>query len=250
MNSVKHWEAGAPAVIKLSLACIAGIWALISLPSPGLIDRAMLANTTTETANADPVYVYRNPNAYLAQLPKHIELASYPTPNWVAMQELFIDPALVFAIIRQESRFKTNARSPAGARGAMQLMPKTAQYMIKRFKLNELQVASAGNTSMPRSITTQDLNDPAINLMIGQHYIKYLSEKSYIDGNLVYLLAAYNAGPGNLIKWQKRFGHLPPQQFAERIPFKETRDYVRKVMANYRIYQTKLYGYAYNGSAG
>lgn len=158
-----------------------------------------------------------------------IDVAAYPTPDWVPTSQMMIDPALVFAIVRQESRFDPKARSHAGARGAMQIMPATARYVTKRFNLG----------------ASYDLNDPKTNLTIGQYYLKYLSEKSYINGNLVYMLAAYNAGPGNLIRWQKQFGHLKdPRQFVANIPFKETRDYIRKVMANYKMYQLKFYGHA------
>lgn len=176
--------------------------------------------------------------------PEQSDITAYPTPGWIPHYDMVVDPALVYAIIRQESAFHVSARSPAGARGAMQIMPATADYMIDHYRLNEVTLASLDFTTYgKRRITRADLNRPDVNVMIGQHYIRYLSEKPYIQGNLIYLLAAYNAGPGNLLKWQKRFGQIDdPLLFMEKVPFKETRHYIKQVMANYLVYQSLIYG--------
>ena len=175
--------------------------------------------------------------------PQMSDITAYPTPGWVPHYDMQVDPALVYAIIRQESAFNTRAKSHAGARGAMQIMPATADYMIRLNRLNEVHLASLDMTRLPRAIGNRDLYRPEVNLLIGQHYIRYLSEKPYIGGNLVHLLAAYNAGPGNLRNWQRRFAQVnDPLLFIEKIPFKETRHYVKQVMANYLIYQAMLYG--------
>lgn len=107
-----------------------------------------------------------------------------------------VDPALVAAVIEQESRFKSRARSHVGARGLMQLMPRTGRWMGAR-----------------------DLYDPEQNVDAGVKYIKYLHKR--FDGNLKKTLAAYNAGEGNV----KRYGGIPP--------FRETRKYVKTIKALY-----------------
>src|SRR5687767_4316010 len=101
-------------------------------------------------------------------------------------------PELVAAVVQAESRFKPNARSGVGAVGLMQLMPKTGKWMGAR-----------------------DLTNPAQNIQAGTKYLKYLNER--FDGNETKVIAAYNAGEGNV----RRFGGIPP--------FKETRTYVKKV---------------------
>lgn len=107
-----------------------------------------------------------------------------------------VDPALVAAVIEQESRFKPRARSHVGARGLMQLMPRTGRWMGAR-----------------------DLYDPEQNVDAGVKYIKYLNKR--FDGDLKKTIAAYNGGEGNVM----RHGGIPP--------FRETRQYVKKVMKNY-----------------
>ncbi len=107
-----------------------------------------------------------------------------------------VDPALVAAVIEQESRFRIRARSHVGARGLMQLMPRTGRWMGAR-----------------------DLYDPEQNVDAGVKYIKYLDKR--FDGDLKNTIAAYNAGEGNV----ERYGGIPP--------FRETQTYVKKVMSNY-----------------
>jgi hypothetical protein len=117
-----------------------------------------------------------------------------------------VDPALVAAVVETESRFHQGARSPVGAQGLMQLMPRTGRWL------------GASN-----------LYDPAQNVDAGVKYIKYLQGR--FDGNLKNTIAAYNAGEGNV----KRYGGVPP--------FSETRSYVKKVMTRYeqRTQQLKAY---------
>lgn len=103
-----------------------------------------------------------------------------------------LKPELVAAVVKAESQFKPNARSPVGARGLMQLMPRTGKWMGAR-----------------------DLSNPTQNIQAGTKYLKYLNER--FDGNETKVIAAYNAGEGNV----RRFGGVPP--------FKETRNYVKKV---------------------
>ena len=146
---------------------------------------------------------------------------SYPVGTWIPQESYKIDPALVHAIIRQESRFNPKARSKRGARGLMQIMPKTAHYVSTSQKL--------------------DLNNPRQNLKIGQHYLQYLLDSKIVDGDLIMLLSAYNGGPGNLKKWRKRWGHIEdPLLFVELIPSGQTRNYVEHVMTNYWMYAINL----------
>jgi len=122
-------------------------------------------------------------------------------------QKYGVDPALVAAVVETESRFRPNARSRVGARGLMQLMPKTGRWL------------GASN-----------LNDPEQNLDAGVKYLKYLQNR--FDGNLKKTIAAYNAGEGNV----KRYNGVPP--------FHETRSYVKKVMSRYEKRNDQLRSYA------
>ncbi len=149
----------------------------------------------------------------------------YPVPAFI-QEEGVSDIALVLAVSRQESKFNPLARSSAGACGLMQLMPNTAYHVTKDLRIKK-------NRSR--------LFDVGYNLEVGQKYLEYLAEKPFIDGNLLYLLAAYNAGPGNLVKWLKdmRFND-DPLLFMEVVPARQTRLYMERVMANYWIYSHQL----------
>ncbi|MCS7234067.1 MAG: lytic transglycosylase domain-containing protein [Synergistetes bacterium] len=126
-----------------------------------------------------------------------------------------VDPLLVLAVIHQESRFDPDIVSWAGAIGLMQLMPFTGEaYGIKNRDL---------------------LFSPEINIKYGIKHLKEFLDR--YNGNLYLSLAAYNAGPGNVDRWLKDTKAKDWEEWAESIPFQETRDYVRKVMAAYRIYK-------------
>lgn len=150
----------------------------------------------------------------------------YPLPKWSRNKKLQIDQALLLAIIRQESAFKNDASSRTGAKGLMQLMPNTASYI-------------SGDKSLKHNKTK--LYNTDYNLELGQKYVEYLLTKPFIEGNLFFMLTAYNAGPGNLVKWQKnaRFQN-DPLLFIEVIPSAETRIYLERVLANYWIYNIRL----------
>lgn len=152
--------------------------------------------------------------------------ALYPVPGWRPAEGFTVDRALVFAIVRQESRFRVRAKSRAGARGLMQLMPTTAAYMAgRRFS----------------GAARSELFDPDLNLALGQKYIHYVLDQDYVDGNLLYGLAAYNAGPGNLLKWRDRIDYADdPLLFIESMPSRETRKYIERVLSNYWIYRMRL----------
>ncbi|MSO76819.1 MAG: lytic transglycosylase domain-containing protein [Alphaproteobacteria bacterium] len=153
--------------------------------------------------------------------------ALYPLPPWTPADKIQIDRALLYAFMRQESEFKASATSSAGARGLMQLMPATASFV-------------AGNRELARG-NKAALYDPRLNIMLGQRYLDYLLRLDDIDGDLILLAAAYNGGPGNLAKWQRRMVHKDdPLLFIASMPSRETRNFVEKVIANLWIYQQRL----------
>ena len=151
---------------------------------------------------------------------------AYPLPAWLPVHGWKVDKALVLGLIRQESAFQPDAVSGAGARGLMQLMPGTAYHISKDSRIK---------SDKTRLFKTD------YNLRLGQQYISYLLDKPFIDGNLFYMIAAYNAGPGNLVKWQKaaRYNN-DALLFIEVIPSAQTRIYIERVMANYWIYNMRF----------
>lgn len=153
--------------------------------------------------------------------------ALYPTPNWRPQGGFEVDQALIWAFVRQESVFNPRATSGAGARGLMQLMPKTANYVAGKARFE--------------GAHRDALYDPALNLSLGQQYLKYLMTKELVDKDLFRLAVAYNAGIGNLLTW-RREGVLAsdPLMFIETLPLLETRLFVERVVANYWIYRALM----------
>lgn len=137
-----------------------------------------------------------------------------------------VDQSLAFALIRAESNFKPTARSSVGATGLMQLMPATARDMVKDRK---------------ETITTASLTRPDLNVRLGTRHLKDLLVR--FDGNLVCAVAAYNAGATPVTRWRKNFSGLREDEFIESIPYPETREYVKKVLAGMEVYR-RLYGTA------
>ena len=153
-----------------------------------------------------------------------LDYARYPIPDWEPEGGFTVDPALIFALMRQESGFHASAVSPGGALGLMQLMPQTASMMHRR-------INGAHDTSVA------SLTEPVMNMTLGQNYVRHLLDNSMVQGNLVYMLTAYNAGPGRLQDWKQSTGRTDdPLLFIETIPYSQTRYYVMQVMANYWIY--------------
>jgi soluble lytic murein transglycosylase len=134
-----------------------------------------------------------------------------------------IDPALGFALIRQESAFAADARSPAGALGLMQLMPATAKRL-------------AAQLDMPLGNSTRVL-DVSTNLRLGMSYLRRMIERF---GHQASALAAYNAGPGRVAGWLPRDRDMDADVWAETIPFHETRNYVQNIMYFSAIYESRL----------
>ena len=156
------------------------------------------------------------------------DTARYPIPLWYPHSGWTLDRAMIYAFARQESAFKADARSPAGAVGLMQMMPATARSVARMERQGWLQGV--------RSAT-----DPGVSLSLGQRYISYLLGMPGIDGNLFFAAVAYNAGPGNLARWKKRVDYRKdPLLFIEAIPSRETRSYIERVMADMWIYRDRL----------
>ncbi len=152
--------------------------------------------------------------------------ALYPLPSWEPDNGYQLDRALIFALMRQESNFKTNAKSHAGARGLMQLMPGTASFISGR---------------RYRGWRRDKLYDPELNVTLGQKYMVHLLENPMIDDNLFLAVAAYNGGPGNVRRWLSRVDHQDdPLLFIESMPRYETRGYVERVLTNLWLYRDRL----------
>jgi soluble lytic murein transglycosylase len=134
----------------------------------------------------------------------------------------------VLSVIRQESFFNHNAVSPAGAIGLMQIMPQTGRSIASQLGQN--------------GFKQRQLFDPSVSIRFGSFFLGEqlrafsADPKPYLGYELG--LAAYNAGPHNARSWLKRFPYDDPDVFIERIPYKETRLYIKKVLKNYTIYKT------------
>lgn len=142
--------------------------------------------------------------------------------------QIGLDPAYVYGLIRQESRFIMDAKSGVGASGLMQVMPATAKWTAKKIGLANFQ---------PHQITDRDTN-----IAIGTGYLKLVLDS--FDGSMALAAAAYNAGPGRPRNWRGQTGGpvLEAAIWAENVPFNETRDYVKKVLANTTNYAALLTG--------
>jgi soluble lytic murein transglycosylase-like protein len=156
-----------------------------------------------------------------------LDSALYPLPPWRPDNGFRVDQALIYAIMRQESGFRTHAKSAAGARGLMQLMPRTARSMARREKI--------------RGLRRHLLNDPALNIRLGQRYIDDLLGSREVRGDLFRLAAAYNSGPGRLRKWRRTTDYRDdPLLFIESLPSRETRIFVERVLTNLWFYRARL----------
>jgi len=133
---------------------------------------------------------------------------------------LQLDKNFVLALIRQESFFYPRAVSPARANGLMQLLYGTARNIAQKQKLR---------------IKRKDLYNPEVNIHLGTEYLKFLLDK--YEGKLYLVLASYNAGWYRVNQWIKQFGNLSEEEFIERIPFSETRNYIKTTLRNYYYYR-------------
>jgi len=135
-----------------------------------------------------------------------------------------LDPHLVMAVIWVESKFEPKARSMKDARGLMQIIPSTGQWIAKEINIE--------------AYNDEFLYDPDINIRMGCWYLSYLLE--FFEGDIDLTLAAYNGGMGNVMKWLKDERYSKDGRNLDVIPFEETRKYVDKVIKTYKQYK-RLY---------
>jgi len=151
----------------------------------------------------------------------------FPVPSWQPEGGFKLDRALMFGFMRQESHFLPRAHSGAGAYGLMQLMPSTASFIT-------------GDRSL-RWSGKYKLLIPEVNMGISQTYMLRLFQDRVTDGNLFKFATAYNGGPGNLGRWESKINYDgDPFLFIETIPYRETRNFIEKVLANMWIYRLRF----------
>lgn len=151
--------------------------------------------------------------------------ARYPAPNWTPDGGWRVDKALVYAHTLQESRFRTDVVSKAGAYGLMQVMPSAATDIARK---------------QGRIFDRAALSRPGTNIEVGQSYLEQLRDQSCTNGLLPKVIAAYNAGPGPVQAWDA-LAHDggDPLLYIESIPYWETRGYVTTVLRNYWVYEAQ-----------
>jgi len=184
----------------------------------GLNDRQLLA--ASELARRKDI-LDRSINAADRTRLEHDFALRFPSPHQALMQEqasrLNLDSAIIYGLIRQESRFAQLAHSSAGAHGLMQIMPRTAHWVAQKLGL--------------KNYRRSDLKEIDTNILLGTHYFKMVLDD--LDQSALLASAAYNAGPHRSRSWRASLnGPVEGAIFAETIPFTETRDYVKHVISN------------------
>jgi soluble lytic murein transglycosylase len=157
-------------------------------------------------------------------VPDHFWIQAYPLGMMDRITKLMnsdrLDPYLVASIIREESMYDPKAISLAGAVGLMQVMPETGRWVAGQLGL--------------KGFEPDQLFDKDLNIKLGSWYLSHLFEQ--FNGNLVFTIAAYNAGPDAVKEWIQRGDFQDIDEFVEQIPFSETRLYVKKVLRSYYEY--------------
>ena len=198
---------------------------LFSTAKPELA-HAMMA--IADRANM-PSLAMRIGNMLVASGSSLYDSTAFPAPALPTKNGEVIDRSLILALIRQESGFNPKAKSHRGARGLLQLMPRTASFIARDRTLH--------GSKRQRDI----LFDPETNVALGQKYIDILMKDTRIKGDLFRMVAAWNGGPGNLNKWTRKVKHdNDALLFIESIPSRETRIFVERVLTNYWIYQARF----------
>ena len=165
-------------------------------------------NNTAKTASVNARMTREYPVMYRAELLRFAKIRK-------------VDPRFLLAIMKQESSFRANAKSPSAARGLLQLVYDTALKYNKKAGYPNLQ--------------PDDLYDPTINIALGSLYVAEL--KDQFDGVYEAIAASYNGGEDNAARWMERSKPKEPAIFASEVGFAETKHYVFKVMNNYRVYR-------------
>ena len=145
-----------------------------------------------------------------------------------------VDPFLALALIRQESVFDPKARSSADARGLMQIMPRTARDEARRLKTSYISAQEKKRIKRAVHRSKNNLFDVATNILLGVHYLQRLLKKY---NNAVHTLSSYNAGITPVNRWLKTFSATDPMLFIDKIPWRETHNYVKLVLRNYFYYK-------------
>jgi soluble lytic murein transglycosylase-like protein len=209
-------DAGVPAFAAAELKQI----------TPG--DNATLQEAMIVLANTAgiPEMELRMGSAFRSSEGDLYDAALYPDAPWQPAKGFQVDRALVYAFIRQESKFDPAANNrSSGAIGLMQIMPATAAHVAKL---------------SGEKIDAKDVQDPTVNIDLGQKYLSSLLQDPTVEGNLFKLAVAYNAGPGKLARWEKEVHYKDdPLLFVESIPVAETRIFVERVLTNFWIYRIK-----------
>ncbi|MCA9572582.1 MAG: lytic transglycosylase domain-containing protein, partial [Myxococcales bacterium] len=169
-------------------------------------------------------WIRNHPVGSLGEGERAVVRVAYPDRYWEEVQKASVydtfEPRLFHALVREESNFNRQIVSFAGARGLSQLMPTTATQTARW---------------MGRSITMTELFEPQKNLDIGGRYLHQVHKE--LSGSPYLALAGYNAGPGRVRQWKGEWGNVPTDEYVERIPFRETRGYVKRVMGTWQTYR-------------
>ncbi len=154
---------------------------------------------------------------------------SYPRGYWRYVEKYSkqygLDPHLTYAVIREESRFKSRALSHAWAHGLMQIIPSTGRLIARALGIR---------------YSRWKLYDPRVNVQMGTYYLSGLIKR--FNGNIALALAGYNGGPNRVERWLKQYKNFDLDEFVEDIPLRETRNYVKKVLKSYYGYKRTYSG--------
>lgn len=194
-------------------------WAIQHIPEADYLAAAALAIQWGWYERAIATVNLMNDGGYI---PIRFPLA-YREPILSTAETKKINPAWLFALIRQESLFSSDARSKVGALGLMQLMPNTASLIAQQQHMR---------------FSTASLFDASTNLNIGSIYLTKLLNR--FKGQIILATAAYNAGPGRIDKWLAFNQHFPADVWIETIPWQETRQYVKNIMSGTTFYEHEL----------
>lgn len=178
--------------------------------------------------------IFRREDVWNERLLRIIYPFPYRNVIMAEAAERGVDPYLAAGLIRQESMFNARAVSPAGAIGLMQVMPGTGEILARPLDVGRF--------------TGELLKKPELNVTLGMRYLA--DQLEAYDERLPVVLSAYNAGPSRVTRWREIFPEFPDDElFSERIPFEETREYVKIVQQNSRMYRA-LYGQAEESAGG
>lgn len=205
-----------------------------------LLVRSLLLHASGAWLDAIKIYDAM-PRSIRGSLPVGFERILFPRRYANLVQtysaKLGLDPDFVFAVMRQESVFAREAMSPVGAMGLMQLMPSTASLESTKLPAHYVDAAQKAEI-LKVAHNGQILFDPEVNVPLGVHHLSRLLQ---LYKSPVFALTAYNASPAATIKWKKTISTDDLMTFIERIPYKETRAYVKLILRNY-FYYKRWYG--------